>query len=316
MYLGSRAFRRMRNPSSWLVALGLLLGARAAPAETVHLVREGDTLGAIALRYGVSEQALRDANHLSEEALIRLGRKLVVPAPPAGAPALRKKGMLHLARGTETLHITVVDKKKRLLSAALPEISRLLRYPSGEVRPIEPRLVRLLAEVSDHFDGREIIVVSGFRPYSPTQYTPHSNHNVGKAVDFMVRGVANETVRDFCRTLRNVGVGYYPNSSFVHLDVRTKNGYWVDYAGSGQRPRYHRNDPPPLDPDEGAGEVPMDVASLSPMAPAQASVAPAQARGGGSSSTPTQTSFTVGPPRKKSEGSDSTGEPGLFPGRD
>jgi hypothetical protein len=34
-----------------------------------------------------------------------------------------------------------------------------------------------------------------------------------------------------------VGVGYYPNSSFVHLDVRETNTYWVDYAGPGEAPR-------------------------------------------------------------------------------
>jgi len=32
-------------------------------------------------------------------------------------------------------------------------------------------------------------------------------------------------------------VGYYPNSSFVHLDVRDTNSYWVDYAGPGEAPR-------------------------------------------------------------------------------
>jgi len=39
-------------------------------------------------------------------------------------------------------------------------------------------------------------------------------------------------------TLEQVGVGYYPNSSFVHLDVRTEKTFWIDYAGSGQPPRY------------------------------------------------------------------------------
>ena len=78
-----------------------------------------------------------------------------------------------------------------------------------------------MAQVSDHFGGRPLHVVSGFRPYSPVQYTPHSNHNAGRAMDFSVEGVPNTAVRDFCRTFRNAGVGYYPNSTFVHLDVRT-----------------------------------------------------------------------------------------------
>ena len=44
-------------------------------------------------------------------------------------------------------------------------------------------------------------------------------------------------MRDYLRTLSDVGVGYYPNSSFVHLDVRDTNTYWVDYAGPGEAPR-------------------------------------------------------------------------------
>jgi hypothetical protein len=69
-----------------------------------------------------------------------------------------------------------------------------------------------------------------------------------------VRGVPNETVRDFCRQFRKVGVGYYPNSSFVHLDVRDANAFWIDYASTGQAPRYHRPESKD-EADEGAGEV-------------------------------------------------------------
>ena len=73
-------------------------------------------------------------------------------------------------------------------------------------------------------------------------------------MDFFVRGVPNEAVRDFCKTLRKAGVGYYPNSSFIHLDVRETSSFWIDFAGPGEPPRYHRPDDH-LDADEGAGEV-------------------------------------------------------------
>ncbi len=111
-----------------------------------------------------------------------------------------------------------------------------------------------MGEVSDHFGGRTLHVVSGFRPYSPAQYTPHSNHNVGRAMDFSVEGVPNTVVRDFCRTFRNAGVGYYPNSSFVHLDVRTAKAYWIDYSHPGEAPHY---DSPSAEgtADEAAGDV-------------------------------------------------------------
>ena len=71
-----------------------------------------------------------------------------------------------------------------------------------------------------------------------TQHTKHSNHNVGRAFDFSIEGVPNTVVRDYCRTFRNAGVGYYPNSTFVHLDVRQTKVYWIDYSGPGEAPRY------------------------------------------------------------------------------
>jgi hypothetical protein len=49
--------------------------------------------------------------------------------------------------------------------------------------------------------------------------------------------VPNEVVRDYVRTFNRVGVGYYPNSSFVHLDVREYAAYWVDYSRPGEAPR-------------------------------------------------------------------------------
>ena len=42
----------------------------------------------------------------------------------------------------------------------------------------------------------------------------------------------------FLSGLPHVGVGYYPNSTFVHLDVRSTKAIWVDLSGPGEPPRY------------------------------------------------------------------------------
>jgi uncharacterized protein YcbK (DUF882 family) len=118
--------------------------------------------------------------------------------------------------------------------------------------PPDPRLVALVTVVSNHFGGRTLEVVSGYRAYTPTQYTPHSNHNFGKALDFRVQGVRNEELRDFCRSLRNAGCGYYPNSTFVHMDVRDSKAYWVDLSRPGEPPRYEK---PGMAADEGTSDV-------------------------------------------------------------
>jgi murein DD-endopeptidase MepM/ murein hydrolase activator NlpD len=75
------------------MATGLLLAAAivpavvpAAPGERVHEIVQGDTLGALAKRYGVSVAAIVSANKLpSERVKLKMGQRLVIP--PAAAPA-------------------------------------------------------------------------------------------------------------------------------------------------------------------------------------------------------------------------------------
>lgn len=144
----------------------------------------------------------------------------------------------------------------------------LMRAGDGSTHGVDPRLMQLVAKVSDHFGGKKLEVVSGFRPKTPTQFTAHSRHNMGHAIDFRIIGVPNTVLRDYCRSLKNTGCGYYPNSSFVHMDTRDSSAYWIDYSGPGERPRYH---PPDAQEgttaggeDEGAGEV--DVPDYMPSA--------------------------------------------------
>ncbi len=53
--------------------------ARLGAAHT-HVVRAGETLAGLARRYGVSIQALRKANGLSEDAMLKRGARLRIPA--------------------------------------------------------------------------------------------------------------------------------------------------------------------------------------------------------------------------------------------
>jgi hypothetical protein len=107
------------------------------------------------------------------------------------------------------------------------------------VRVLHPRLLEMVARVAERWPGRAIEVVSGYRPSND----PHagSRHAHARALDFRVVGVSREALRDFCRTLPLAGVGYYPHSVFVHLDVRDRqegSARWTDYSEPGERPRY------------------------------------------------------------------------------
>ncbi|MFO0665989.1 MAG: DUF882 domain-containing protein [Polyangiaceae bacterium] len=186
-----------------------------------------------------------------------------------GKPA--HPGVVHVKRLATSEDITVrATSHGRVTPEAMRKFATLMRSPTGANHSIDPRLIALVGVVSDHFAGRTIEVISGYRPFTTKQYTPHSNHNHGKAIDFRVVGVPNEVVRDFCRTLHNTGCGYYPNSVFVHMDVRSSSAFWIDYSRPGEPPRYHK---PGAEADEGTSDVPGEADSAAPAAPPPASPA-------------------------------------------
>lgn len=181
---------------------------------------------------------------------------------------------VHAVRSGEEFRVRVKDGHGHIPASALKAFERMMRQGNA-THPVDPRLVALVGIVSSHFGGKPLEVVSGYRAYTPTQYTAHSNHNLGKALDFRIRGVENEKLRDFCRTLRSAGCGYYPNSTFVHLDVRDAKAYWVDYSRPGEPPKY---DKPGVAADEGTSDVPPeDVSPVNP--PPPPSEAPAETTG-------------------------------------
>lgn len=113
------------------------------------------------------------------------------------------------------------------------------------VRALHPRLLQLLQTIAERYPGRAVEIISGYRPNDGT-----SRHAHARALDLRVHGVPNEELRDFTRTLPNAGVGYYPNSVFVHVDVRDADegrAQWTDYSGPGETPRYGHW--PPTDED-------------------------------------------------------------------
>jgi hypothetical protein len=110
------------------------------------------------------------------------------------------------------------------------------------VKLVHEGLVTRLQHVVDHFQAKKITVVSGYRPSSLGSF-----HQSARAVDFHIDGVSNEALVAFCRTLQDTGCGYYPNSSFVHLDVRaprTGHVYWIDASGPGEPAHYVATWPP------------------------------------------------------------------------
>jgi LysM repeat protein len=183
------------------------------------------------------------------------GRRRSGPSWAVYSRAPRKKGYLDLTTHWSKWRGLVVDSKGRLRPAARTAISQLLGA-TGDHPGVPDRLIHLMVDVSDTFGGRPLHIVSGYRSSS---YFRDSRHKTSQAIDFAVVGVPNASVRDYLLTRTSVGVGFYPNSSFLHLDVRPRNTYWVDYAGPGEaprrRPRGYAAPPTPVDFDDRAEEA-------------------------------------------------------------
>lgn len=119
--------------------------------------------------------------------------------------------------------------------AALESLARVLRDKrSGESSLPSERLVRLVYRIAEHFDAPQVTVISGYRS---ARRNRHSYHSTGAAIDFLLPGVSDREVADYAQTLGHCGVGVYPTSGFVHLDVRERSYYWCDVSGPGQRGR-------------------------------------------------------------------------------
>ena len=138
--------------------------------------------------------------------------------------------------------------------------------PEGEIAPgvrlVDKGLLVRLDAIARHFPGRPVSVVSGYRPQSRG-----SQHQTARALDLRVAGVSNEELVAFCKTLMDTACGYYPNSSFVHVDVRnpgTGSVTWIDASGPREAPRYVKQWPPPEEP---ANDKQADEASEPAVAP-------------------------------------------------
>jgi uncharacterized protein YcbK (DUF882 family) len=170
---------------------------------------------AAALAYMAGKQALVGWHAPSTQA---------VESDPRGRPML---SLTTINRG-ESLAIASDGEDGGFGSADLDRVAHLLRAMGGEEHPVDPRTLGLVYRIQVHFGVPEVRVVSGYRVPKPGS---HSNHGKGRAMDLVVPGVADEEVARFARGLGFVGVGVYPTSQFVHVDVRPRSYFWIDYSG-------------------------------------------------------------------------------------
>jgi hypothetical protein len=190
------------------------------------------------------------------------------PKRPEKAPCLNAPVVF--VRGTEEEKLSITKCDGTPTPQAIDRLSILLRpgnvqrpeepidvlekHKGAEVAPgirrVDPKLVERLQQMITHFaragQVTKVHVVSGYRPASVGSF-----HADGKAMDFRIEGVSNERLVEQCKQLEDTGCGYYPNSSFIHLDVRdagTGHVSWIDASGPGEKPRYVQSWPPKDEP--------------------------------------------------------------------
>jgi uncharacterized protein YcbK (DUF882 family) len=92
---------------------------------------------------------------------------------------------------------------------------------------MDPRLVQTVLKAARRFHASYVEIVSGFRApkyqlmlrKKGHEVARDSEHPRGHAVDFRIPGIMTRKLLRFVRSLRLGGVGYYPESRFVHADV-------------------------------------------------------------------------------------------------
>jgi uncharacterized protein YcbK (DUF882 family) len=218
------------------------------PPRGVTYVRPGQTLSHIARQHDCTVEALQRLNDLRGATSLRAGTRLDLPGFVATTVAASERqrdygppaqpGFVMLEGRMAYAEVEIVDTQGRVRLGGLRALVDVMRREEGEpARTVHPRLAVLLAKISDHFGGRPIRVVSGFREAGGnTRET--SRHTQGRAADIQVADVPARVVFDYCRSLAQTGCGFYPRGAFVHVDVRERDGQWVDWSGHGRRPRY------------------------------------------------------------------------------
>ncbi|MDR3440058.1 DUF882 domain-containing protein [Telmatospirillum sp.] len=160
-----------------------------------------------------------------------------LPLRPAEA-ALRTKVersiFLHNIHTGESLK-TVYWANGRYQSASLRQLNHILRdHYSGTIHTMDPHVIDLICALQHRLDARKpFLIVSGYRtPQTNAMLASesdgvaqHSLHMDGKAIDIRMEGVGVRSLGRAAKSLRAGGVGQYPQSDFVHVDIGRVR-YW------------------------------------------------------------------------------------------
>jgi len=272
----------MKATSLSLVLLPLLVAAPAAADSHKAVHHHKAARGPTAMHTGtVHSKTTSTPSPVVVPAAVHHEEAATHPSQRAGEHASRhgqheakpKPPCLHepitVMRGVEEARFALTKCDGSPLPVAVDELSIMARPESAPkpavpaqdlakthgvnvspgIKRVDPKLLERLQVVADHFGAGHPVtvhVISGYRPASVGSF-----HATAQALDFRIDGVRNEALVAFCKTLEDTGCGYYPNSTFIHMDVRspgTGHVAWIDASGPGEAAHYVSAWPPPPEP--------------------------------------------------------------------
>lgn len=162
----------------------------------------------------------------------------VLPNSLLAAVSTPKPRILKLRNINTGDQLSAAFDSKGFSNATLKKLDWLMRDKrNGQVHKMDPKLFAKLYRIQGYVGLRnaEIQIICGYRsPVSnaamarkSSGVASNSYHTKGQAIDFRIDGVSLAKVKQAAESLQNGGVGFYPNSNFVHIDtgpVRTWRG--------------------------------------------------------------------------------------------
>ena len=182
-----------------------------------------------------------------------------MPADEAALPSTGQRYELklyHLHTG-ESLDI-VYRIGDTYIPSALEQLNHFLRdHRTEDVSSYDPSEFDLLHNLLARLNrpNATIDIVCGYRSPqsneflrtlggtvdpSATGVAEHSQHMLAKAIDIRVPGVTTRRLDQAALSLRAGGVGYYPTSQFVHVDVGPVRQWSFSAASHSRRHRHPR----------------------------------------------------------------------------
>jgi uncharacterized protein YcbK (DUF882 family) len=164
---------------------------------------------------------------------------LATAACSVATPALATVPRISKMNGTRVLNFHNLHTDERLQTvywqnggydrAALEKINHILRdHYSGDSCAMNVQLVDLLYDLQLRLNNdKPVEIISGYRSPRTNMMlaslsdgvAKNSYHTKGMAMDIRMTGTSLSKLHTTALAMRRGGVGYYPDSQFVHIDV-------------------------------------------------------------------------------------------------